>query len=353
MIEKGKRDGELLYSEIVDTLKELPNFEQENVGHICELIENMDIEILDYEKQDLYTEAISLEDIEENNALYDISGMDSVINTDDSVKLYLNEIGKIPLLTPAEEYELAKLTKKGDKEAMKKMTESNLRLVVSIAKQYIGRGVYFMDLIQEGNLGLMKAVEKFDYSKGYKFSTYATWWIKQGITRALAEQSRTIRVPVHMVEKINRLNKTIRMLSQDLGREPNIEEIATEMNMTINKINEIMKVAEDPISLETPLKSHEESNVGDFIADKDIQSPPDCVTESMLKLQLESVLDSLNKREADVLRMRFGLNGMDCKTLEEVGIEFKITRERVRQIEAKAIRKLRHPSRSKKLRDFA
>jgi RNA polymerase primary sigma factor len=274
------------------------------------------------------------------------------INTDDPIRMYLKEIGKIPLLTRDEEVELAKRIEAGDEEAKKKLTEANLRLVVSVAKKHIGRGMTFLDLIQEGNLGLIKAVEKFDYTKGYKFSTYATWWIRQSITRAIADQARTIRIPVHMIENINKLVRTQRQLVQELGRDPTAEEVAEEMDMDIDKVRDMMKIAQEPISLETPIGEEEDSNLGDFIEDDQIQTPAETATYLMLKDQLLDVLETLTPREQEVLKLRFGLNDGRARTLEEVGKTFGVTRERIRQIQAKALRKLRQPSRSKKLKDF-
>ena len=274
------------------------------------------------------------------------------IGVDDPVRMYLKEIGKVPLLSPDEEIELAKKIELGDEEAKKKLAESNLRLVVSIAKRYAGRGMQLLDLIQEGNLGLIKAVEKFDYRKGYKFSTYATWWIRQAITRAIADQARTIRIPVHMVETINRLIRTSRQLLQELGREPTPEEIAEKMEMPVERVREIMKISQDPVSLETPIGEEEDSHLGDFIQDDHVQVPVDAATYTLLHEQLMEVLDTLTEREQKVLRLRFGLDDGRPRTLEEVGRQFNVTRERIRQIEAKALRKLRHPSRSKKLKDY-
>ncbi|MDU2198665.1 MAG: RNA polymerase sigma factor RpoD, partial [Peptostreptococcaceae bacterium] len=274
------------------------------------------------------------------------------ISIDDPVRMYLKEIGKIPLLKPHEEVELAKRMLEGDEIAKQRLVEANLRLVVSIAKRYVGRGMLFLDLIQEGNLGLIKAVEKFDYEKGFKFSTYATWWIRQAITRAIADQARTIRIPVHMVETINKLIRVSRQLLQELGRDPKPEEIAKEMEMTEEKVREIMKIAQDPVSLETPIGEEEDSHLGDFIPDDDAPAPAEAAAYSLLKEQIEEVLGSLNEREQKVLKLRFGLEDGRARTLEEVGKEFDVTRERIRQIEAKALRKLRHPSRSKKLRDY-
>ena len=274
------------------------------------------------------------------------------ISIDDPVRMYLKEIGKIPLLKPHEEVELAKRMMEGDEIAKQRLVEANLRLVVSIAKRYVGRGMLFLDLIQEGNLGLIKAVEKFDYERGFKFSTYATWWIRQAITRAIADQARTIRIPVHMVETINKLIRVSRQLLQELGRDPKPEEIAKEMDMSEEKVREIMKIAQDPVSLETPIGEEEDSHLGDFIPDEDALAPAEAAAYSLLKDQIEEVLESLNEREQKVLKLRFGLEDGRARTLEEVGKEFDVTRERIRQIEAKALRKLRHPSRSKKLRDY-
>lgn len=274
------------------------------------------------------------------------------IGLDDPVKMYLKDIGKVPLLTADEEVEIARMMQEGREEAKKRLSEANLRLVVSIAKRYVGRGMLFLDLIQEGNLGLMKAVEKFDYQKGFKFSTYATWWIRQSITRAIADQARTIRIPVHMVETINKLTRVQRLLLQELGREPTTHEIAENMGVSVEKVEEIMKISQDPVSLETPIGEEEDSHLGDFIEDEKTQTPSDHVTSDMLRKQLFTVLDSLTPREEKVLRLRYGMDDGKPRTLEEVGKEFNVTRERIRQIEAKALRKLRHPSRSKKLKDF-
>jgi RNA polymerase primary sigma factor len=271
---------------------------------------------------------------------------------DDPVRMYLKEIGRVPLLTPQEEIMLAKRMEDGDEEAKRRLAEANLRLVVSIAKRYVGRGMLFLDLIQEGNLGLIKAVEKFNYRKGFKFSTYATWWIRQAITRAIADQARTIRIPVHMVETINKLIRVQRQLLQELGRDPLPEEIAKEMDVPVERVREIMKIAQEPVSLETPIGEEEDSHLGDFIEDEDAQAPAEAASFMLLREQLEDVLDSLTPREKRVLRLRFGLDDGRARTLEEVGQEFGVTRERIRQIEAKALRKLRHPSRSKKLKDY-
>ena len=282
----------------------------------------------------------------------DMATVDTSINVDDHVRMYLKEIGKVPLLSPDEEVDLARRMAEGDEEAKRRLSEANLRLVVSIAKRYVGRGMLFLDLIQEGNLGLIKAVEKFDYTKGFKFSTYATWWIRQAITRAIADQARTIRIPVHMVETINKLVRISRSLLQELGRDPTTEEIAKVMELPVEKVREIMKIAQEPVSLETPIGEEEDSHLGDFIPDDDIPAPSEAAAFTLLKEQLMEVLDTLTDREEKVLKLRFGLDDGRARTLEEVGKEFNVTRERIRQIEAKALRKLRHPSRSKKLKDY-
>ena len=303
-----------------------------------------DLELLN--ELNLEAEAIDDEEVTDTDAL-----MDSFA-TDDPVRMYLKEIGKVPLLTPEEEVELARKMSEGDEEAKRRMTEANLRLVVSIAKRYVGRGMLFLDLIQEGNLGLIKAVEKFDYTKGYKFSTYATWWIREAITRAIADQARTIRIPVHMVETINKTIRVSRQLLQELGHDPSAEEIAEVMDMPVEKVRDILKIAQEPVSLETPIGEEEDSHLGDFIPDEDASEPSEAASFSLLREQLEEVLDTLAPREKKVLELRFGIVDGRTRTLEEVGKEFNVTRERIRQIEAKALRKLRHPSRSKKLRDF-
>jgi len=282
----------------------------------------------------------------------DLSAVEGAINIDDHVRMYLKEIGKVPLLSGEEEIDLAKRMEEGDEDAKQRLAEANLRLVVSIAKRYVGRGMLFLDLIQEGNLGLIKAVEKFDYKKGYKFSTYATWWIRQAITRAIADQARTIRIPVHMVETINKLIRVSRQLLQELGRDPTPDELAKEMQMPVDKVRDILKIGQEPVSLETPIGEEEDSHLGDFIPDDDIPAPAEAAAFTLLKEQLVSVLETLTDREEKVLRLRFGLNDGRARTLEEVGKEFNVTRERIRQIEAKALRKLRHPSRSKKLKDY-
>ena len=312
----------------------------------------MGINVVGDELEDIEPDAEDLEEVEDISVEdLDMDNMEG-INVDDPVRMYLREIGKIPLLSYETELELAKKILEGDEEAKKKLTESNLRLVVSIAKKYVGRGMLFLDLIQEGNMGLIKAVDKFDYTKGFKFSTYATWWIRQAITRAIADQARTIRIPVHMVETINKLIRTSRHLLQQNGREPTPEEIAQDMEIPVEKVLEIQKIAQDPVSLETPIGEEDDSHLGDFIQDDDSPSPQDAASYTMLKEQLDDVMKTLTPREAKVLRLRFGLDDGKARTLEEVGKQFNVTRERIRQIEAKALRKLRHPSRSKKLKEY-
>ncbi len=344
LFELGKKKGILSYKEIEDALCE-QEFSAEEMENVYEELENSGVEVVN----DLNKE---LEEIQ-------LSGEEKIdltlpegIGVDDPVRMYLKEIGKVPLLTTDEENELAQRMSEGDTQARKRLAEANLRLVVSIAKRYVGRGMMFLDLIQEGNLGLIKAVEKFDHNKGYKFSTYATWWIRQAITRAIADQARTIRIPVHMVETINKLIRESRRLLQELGREPSAEELAKELNMTYDKVREIMKIAQEPVSLETPIGEEEDSHLGDFIPDEDAPAPAEAASYMFLREQLTDVLDTLTSREARVLKLRFGLEDGRARTLEEVGREFNVTRERIRQIEAKALRKLRHPSRSKKLKDY-
>lgn len=343
LIEKGKAKGMLTYKEIIDAFEEV-ELEPDQIDKIYETIENMGIDIVGDIEEDI-------EDPQTNEDEADISVPEG-ISIDDPVRMYLKEIGKVPLLSAEEEVELARRMEQGDPEAKRRLAEANLRLVVSIAKRYVGRGMLFLDLIQEGNLGLIKAVEKFDYRKGYKFSTYATWWIRQAITRAIADQARTIRIPVHMVETINKLIRVSRQLLQELGREPLPEEIAKEMNMPVEKVREIMKISQEPVSLETPIGEEEDSHLGDFIPDEEAPAPAEAAAFTLLKEQLMEVLDTLTPREEKVLRLRFGLDDGRARTLEEVGKEFNVTRERIRQIEAKALRKLRHPSRSKKLKDY-
>ena len=347
IIEKAKENGKMTYGELAS---ELDDTNAEEIDQVFDAFEDLGVDLLneDLEEpniEDLQdVEEIKLEDIDVTN----VEG----VSVDDPVRMYLREIGKIPLLTYEQELDLAKRILEGDEEAKQKLAESNLRLVVSIAKKYVGRGMLFLDLIQEGNMGLIKAVEKFDYNKGFKFSTYATWWIRQAITRAIADQARTIRIPVHMVETINKLIRTSRHLLQQLGREPTPEEIANEMEIPIEKVMEIQKIAQDPVSLETPIGEEDDSHLGDFIPDDDSPAPQDSAAYTLLKEQLEEVMNTLTPREAKVLKLRFGLEDGKARTLEEVGKEFQVTRERIRQIEAKALRKLRHPSRSKKLRDY-
>lgn len=348
LIEKGKKAGKLTYEEIMDALDEFEDLDADQIDKIYESLEEMGIEVIN-SGEDMVPIDENLDDFSEEDL--DLS-IPEGIAIDDPVRMYLKEIGKVPLLSAEEEIELSKRIEKGDKEAKRKLAEANLRLVVSIAKKYVGRGMLFLDLIQEGNLGLMKAVEKFDYRKGYKFSTYATWWIRQAITRAIADQARTIRIPVHMVETINKLIRVQRQLLQELGRDPLPEEIAEEMNLSVEKVREIMKIAQEPVSLATPIGEEEDSFLGDFIPDDEAPAPADAAAYLLLKEQLEDVLETLTPREEKVLRLRFGLDDGRPRTLEEVGQVFGVTRERIRQIEAKALRKLRHPSRSKKLKDF-
>lgn len=350
LIDKGKKQGMLSYKEIMDTLEEL-DLDTDQIDEVYQNFEEMGIDIVGDKEEDILID----KDMEDKEII-DIEKEDlsppKGFSVDDHVRMYLKEIGKVPLLDADEETELAKRMEQGDEEAKRRLAEANLRLVVSIAKRYVGRGMQFLDLIQEGNLGLIKAVEKFDYRKGFKFSTYATWWIRQAITRAIADQARTIRIPVHMVETINKLIRVSRQLLQDLGREPSPEEIAKEMNLDEEKVREILKIAQEPVSLETPIGEEEDSHLGDFIEDDAAQAPAEAATFTLLKEQLIEVLDTLTPREQKVLRLRFGLDDGRARTLEEVGKEFDVTRERIRQIEAKALRKLRHPSRSKKLKDF-
>ncbi|MBP3925856.1 MAG: RNA polymerase sigma factor RpoD, partial [Clostridium sp.] len=333
-----------------------PPLEQEELDQIYEFLDNHKVDVTRFDEDmdidpDLFDEDMLSEEEEIDMENIDLNVPEG-INIEDPVRMYLKEIGKVPLLTPEEEVEMAKRMELGDESAKKRLAEANLRLVVSIAKRYVGRGMQFLDLIQEGNLGLIKAVEKYDYSKGFKFSTYATWWIRQAITRAIADQARTIRIPVHMVETINRLIRTSRQLLQELGREPQPEEIAERMDLPVDRVREIMKISQDPVSLETPIGEEEDSHLGDFIQDDHVEVPADAATYTLLHEQLMEVLKTLTEREQKVLRLRFGLDDGRPRTLEEVGKEFNVTRERIRQIEAKALRKLRHPSRSKKLKDY-
>ena len=369
LIDKGKKQGSLTLSEIMEAFSET-ELDKDQVENLYETLGNLGIEIIEDKTQkadvdfsdndndlmvDDHFDGVSDDELKKEDDVemdkIDLS-LPKGISIDDPVRMYLKEIGKIPLLKPHEEIEYAKRMMEGDEVAKQRLVEANLRLVVSIAKRYVGRGMLFLDLIQEGNLGLIKAVEKFDYERGFKFSTYATWWIRQAITRAIADQARTIRIPVHMVETINKLIRVSRQLLQELGRDPKPEEIAKEMDMSEEKVREIMKIAQDPVSLETPIGEEEDSHLGDFIQDEDSPAPHDAASYTLLKEQLEEVMNTLTPREAKVLKLRFGLEDGKSRTLEEVGKEFNVTRERIRQIEAKALRKLRHPSRSKKLRDY-
>ena len=357
MITQGKTNGNVLsLTEVGDYLSKL-NISKEEIDEIYDRVEKNGISLMDSREPN--SEELADEEGDDDGVVLTKTGeidveatVPKTLPTDDPVRMYLKEIGKVSLLTADEERELAIRMEQGDEEAKKKLCESNLRLVVSIAKRYLNRGLSFLDLIQEGNLGLIKAVDKFDYTKGYKFSTYATWWIRQAITRSIADQARTIRIPVHMVETINKLIRISRQLLQEYGREPTSEEIAKEMGITVEKVREIKKISQDPVSLETPIGEEEDSHLGDFIPDDDVPAPVDAAAYSMLKEQLMEVLDTLSDRERKVLMLRFGLEDGRPRTLEEVGKEFNVTRERIRQIEAKALRKLRHPSRSKKLKDY-
>ncbi len=366
LLEKGKKEGVVTLIDIMEAFQD-NEMDKDVAENLYKTLGNLGIEVVDgkevkadidlTEPDDLDIKSIDSEIKDEKSEdVSESQGADIAvpkgISIDDPVRMYLKEIGKIPLLKPHEEVEFAKKMADGDEFSKQKLVEANLRLVVSIAKRYVGRGMLFLDLIQEGNLGLIKAVEKFDYKKGYKFSTYATWWIRQAITRAIADQARTIRIPVHMVETINKLIRVSRQLLQQLGRDPKPYEIAKEMNMSEEKVREIMKIAQDPVSLETPIGEEDDSHLGDFIPDEDAPAPAEAAAYSLLKEQIEEVLGTLNDREQKVLKLRFGLDDGRARTLEEVGKEFDVTRERIRQIEAKALRKLRHPSRSKKLRDY-
>ena len=360
LMKKGRKNGKLTQNDlkVLDKL----GLSEEALDKFYEDLEtnNIDIDIPDADilpplDDDLLPEIeeiAEIEEVTEEELNADPDSLADTFSTDDPVRMYLKEIGKVPLLTPEEEVDLATRMADGDEVAKQRMTEANLRLVVSIAKRYVGRGMLFLDLIQEGNLGLIKAVEKFDYTKGYKFSTYATWWIRQAITRAIADQARTIRIPVHMVETINKTIRVSRQLLQELGHDPTAEEIAEEMDMPVDKVRDILKIAQEPVSLETPIGEEEDSHLGDFIPDEDASEPAEAASFSLLREQLEEVLDTLAPREKKVLELRFGIVDGRTRTLEEVGKEFNVTRERIRQIEAKALRKLRHPSRSKKLKDF-
>ena len=346
-----KKKNSLEYQEISEFFKDM-ELDADEFEKILDFLETNNIDVLRIMDDDDIDDDIILDDEDEVEVeKIDLSVPDGV-SIEDPVRMYLKEIGKVPLLSAEEEIELAKRMELGDQEAKKRLAEANLRLVVSIAKRYVGRGMLFLDLIQEGNLGLIKAVEKFDYRKGYKFSTYATWWIRQAITRAIADQARTIRIPVHMVETINKLIRVSRQLLQELGREPTPEEIAAEMNMPVDRVREILKISQEPVSLETPIGEEEDSHLGDFIQDDNVPVPADAAAFTLLKEQLEEVLGTLTEREQKVLTLRFGLEDGRARTLEEVGKEFNVTRERIRQIEAKALRKLRHPSRSRKLKDY-
>ena len=349
ILQKAKEKGKLTYGELAT---ELDDINSDQIEKVFDAMEELGVDVLkdDFEDEPNEEDLKEVQDLK----LDEISTEDTFegINVDDPVRMYLREIGRIKLLTYEQELDLAKRILENDEEAKQELAEANLRLVVSIAKKYVGRGMLFLDLIQEGNMGLIKAVEKFDYTKGFKFSTYATWWIRQSITRAIADQSRTIRIPVHMVETINKLIRTSRQLLQKLGREPTPEELVEELEMPLEKVMEIQKIAQDPVSLETPIGEEDDSHLGDFIQDDDSPAPQDAAAYTMLKEQLNEVMGTLTPREAKVLRLRFGLDDGKARTLEEVGREFDVTRERIRQIEAKALRKLRHPSRSKKLRDY-
>jgi RNA polymerase sigma factor RpoD, C-terminal domain/RNA polymerase sigma factor, sigma-70 family len=347
LISKGKEEGMLTSEEINETLSNL-NLDAEQIENIFDMLQNLGIEVVNEDDSDIDL----IQQKKDETVLK--KKLDFSVNspTNDPVRMYLKEIGKVRLLTAAEEVQLAKRIEKGDMAAKSRLVEANLRLVVSIAKKYVGRGMLFLDLIQEGNLGLIRAVEKFDYKKGYKFSTYATWWIRQAITRAIADQARTIRIPVHMVETINKLIRTQRQLLQKLGREPSAEEIAQCMEVTPDKVREIMKISQDPVSLETPIGEEEDSHLGDFIEDPEVEAPSDAASFAMLQEQLSEVLNTLNDRERKVIQLRFGLQDGHPRTLEEVGREFGVTRERIRQIESKTLSKLRHPNRSGALKDF-
>lgn len=350
LVELGRAKGKLTTQEIMDALEDL-DFDPEQMDKLYESLESQNIKIIDDFEADAFADLDFVLEAAESEEVEPVPGAEGIA-IDDPVKVYLKEIGRVPLLTPEEEIELAIRIIDGDEAAKKRLSEANLRLVVSIAKRYVGRGMQFLDLIQEGNLGLIKAVEKFDYTKGFKFSTYATWWIRQAITRAIADQARTIRIPVHMVETINKVKKVSSQLLHTNGHEPSAEEISAELDMPVDKVREIMRVAQEPVSLETPIGEEEDSHLGDFIPDDDAPAPQDAASHTLLKEQLADVLDTLTPREEKVLSLRFGLEDGRSRTLEEVGKEFNVTRERIRQIEAKALRKLRHPSRSKKLKDF-
>ena len=358
LVEMGKKKKNVLeYKEVNDAFKEIP-LDPDAMDKVFDYLESCGIDVLRITEGDA-DEFLLNDDDDMRLSEEDEVDMENIdlsvpegVSIEDPVRMYLKEIGKVPLLSAEEEINLAKRMEEGDEAAKKRLAEANLRLVVSIAKRYVGRGMLFLDLIQEGNLGLIKAVEKFDYRKGYKFSTYATWWIRQAITRAIADQARTIRIPVHMVETINKLIRVSRQLLQELGREPTPEEIAKELDMPVDRVREILKISQEPVSLETPIGEEEDSHLGDFIQDDNVPVPAEAAAQTLLKEQLDEVLDTLTEREQKVLRLRFGMNDGRARTLEEVGKEFDVTRERIRQIEAKALRKLRHPSRSRKLRDY-
>ncbi len=347
LVEQGKVKGKVTTKEINDVMEEL-ELDVEQVDRLYDMLESLNVEVIDNMAQTIDLDIVSIPASEDLEIALSAEG----INIDDPVKVYLKEIGRVPLLSPEEEVELATRMDAGDPYARKRLSEANLRLVVSIAKRYVGRGMQFLDLIQEGNLGLIKAVEKFDHTKGFKFSTYATWWIRQAITRAIADQARTIRIPVHMVETINKVKKVGSQLLHKNGHEPTAEEISRELDMPVDKVREIMRISQEPVSLETPIGEEEDSHLGDFIPDDDAPAPAEAASHTLLREQLGEVLSTLTDREEKVLRLRFGLEDGRSRTLEEVGKEFSVTRERIRQIEAKALRKLRHPSRSKKLKDF-
>ncbi|MBR0210052.1 MAG: RNA polymerase sigma factor RpoD [Firmicutes bacterium] len=360
ILERAKKSGSITFNEVDDAFSD-QDLSQNEKDAFYDKLEESGIEVaplaipddFDFDSMEPDPEAeAELEELVEAAESDDLTDMPKGVTVDDPVRMYLKEIGKVPLLTADEEMDLAQRMEQGDEEAKKRLCEANLRLVVSIAKRYVGRGMLFLDLIQEGNLGLIKAVDKFDWRKGFKFSTYATWWIRQSITRSIADQARTIRIPVHMVETINKQIRVTRQLLQELGRDPSPEEIAAEMEIPVEKVREISKIAQEPVSLETPIGEEEDSHLGDFIPDEDVPSPADAAAFSMLKEQLDEVLSTLTDREQEVLRLRFGLDDGRQRTLEEVGQMFKVTRERIRQIEAKALRKLRHPNRSKRLRDY-
>ncbi|MBW7473691.1 RNA polymerase sigma factor RpoD [Paenibacillus oenotherae] len=351
LIEHGKKRSSLTYKEIMEKLSPFDQ-DPEQIDEFFEQLDEIGIEVVNENDDHPITRGEDQEREHDEFSFDDDLALPPGIKINDPVRMYLKEIGRVPLLSADDEIELAKRIEHGDEEAKRRLAEANLRLVVSIAKRYVGRGMLFLDLIQEGNMGLIKAVEKFDFTKGFKFSTYATWWIRQAITRAIADQARTIRIPVHMVETINKLVRVSRQLLQELGREPSPEEIAAEMDLSTEKVREIMKIAQEPVSLETPIGEEDDSHLGDFIEDQEALAPADAAAYELLKEQLEDVLDTLTEREENVLRLRFGLDDGRTRTLEEVGKVFGVTRERIRQIEAKALRKLRHPSRSKRLKDF-